>query len=254
MIPCVAQACVLPTPYDDDLAAAAEAGITHLELWLTKLEQYLKTESPDAARRIMTDRGLSCPVAAYQGGFLLAQGDARRAAIDLLKRRLELCQFFGVQTLLLVADFAGPADASALGRAVASLAEAGRWAAAFDCRVALEFRAETAACTCLETAALIAAETGEANVGVCSDIARAIERIVHVQLTDAAGIPREFLQESDRILPGEGDFETAGLMSELKAAGYAGTIGVELFNPMLWKAKPRQVYELARASLAGLLR
>src|SRR2546430_7945322 len=51
-----------------------------------------------------------------------------------------LCQQFGIPIVLLVADFAGAVDQTALGRAVISLKQAAQWAAGFDVRLALEFR------------------------------------------------------------------------------------------------------------------
>ena len=98
---------------------------------------------------------------------------ARRTAkshFDHFRRRLELCQALGIPTLLVVADFAGRPDPTALQRAVVSLTQAAQWAAAFEVRLALEFRGSDAFCTCLDTAIGLVSQCGEPNVGVCLDL------------------------------------------------------------------------------------
>ena len=84
--------------------------------------------------------------------MLLSQGEQRKAHFDHFRRRLDLCQAFGIPTMLLVADFAQRSDATALQRAVVSLAQAAQWAAGFDVRLALEFRGVGRFCTSLDTA------------------------------------------------------------------------------------------------------
>ena len=113
---------------------------------------------------------MTLAAASYQGGLLLSQGEQRKAHYDHFKRRLDLCQTFGIPTLLVVADFVGKVDATALERAVVSLKQAAQWAAAFDVRLALEFRGSATFCSSLDTALSLVAACGEPNVGVNLDV------------------------------------------------------------------------------------
>lgn len=266
MTPCVSQVCTLPAAFADDIRGSAGGGVRAVEVWLTKLEQHLETTTADDSRALLADHGISLPAAAYHGGLLLSQGEARTAALDHFKRRLDLCQTFGVRTLVLAADHARP-EIAAFGRAVQSLAEAGRWAAGFGVRLALEFRANSF-CTSLDTAVALAAQCGEPNVGVCLDVFHyhqgssksedlellTAANLFHVQVCDVAGVPRELMTDSDRVLPGEGDFHLNAVFARLRQIGYAGAVSVEVMNPVLWKAKPAQVGELALASVQRLLK
>lgn len=266
MIPCVSQVCTLPSAFADDVSGYAGGGCRAIEVWLTKLEKHLETASADDTLRLLADSGVSLPAAAYHGGLLLSHGDARTAALDHFKRRLDLCQTFGVRTLVLAADHAKP-DGAAFGRAVASLAEAGRWAAGFGVNLALEFRGANTVVTSLETAVALTAQCGEPNVGVCLDVFHyhqgpskaedlallTTANLFHVQVCDVAGVPRELMTDSDRVLPGEGDFHLTAIVTHLKRIGYAGAVSVEVMNPVLWKAKPSQVGELALASVQRLI-
>jgi sugar phosphate isomerase/epimerase len=264
---CISQATTLPGTFADDAANYPAGGCTALEVWLTKLEVHLRDVSVDDTRKALADRGLKLVAAAYQGGLLLSQGEARKAHFEHFKRRLDLCQQFGVPTLLLVADFAHSPDADALGRAVVSLAQAAQWAAGFGVRVALEFRGTDAFCSCLDTAVTLVEQCGEPNAGVCLDAfhfykgpskAEDLDRLTaanlfHVQACDVAGVPRELMSDSDRVMPGEGDFRLDPLVRRLKAVGYTGGVSLELMNPVLWQLKATQVVELGMAALERLL-
>jgi sugar phosphate isomerase/epimerase len=260
---CISQVCTLPNSFADDLADYAAAGWTCIEVWLTKLEQHLEKHSPADTKALLKQYGVSLAAASYQGGLLLSQGDARRAAFDHFKRRLELCQQFEIPVLALVADFATKPNVTDLARSLVSLTEAARWAAGFNVKLALEFRGEGSFCNCLDTAITLVEESGEPNVGVCLDLFHYykgpskpddLERLTtanlaHVQICDVAGVPRELMTDADRVLPGEGDFHLMPILERLKAIVYRGMISVELMNPILWKSKPSQVAELGLTAM-----
>ena len=267
MKPCISQATTLPSSFADDVDAYAGAGCPGIEIWLTKLEQHLEKQSPADTRKLLEDRGLVAAAAAYQGGLLLSQGEQRRAHFDHFRRRLDLCQLFGIPTLLLAPDFAEAVDEAALGRAVASLAEAARWAAGAGVRLALEFRGGDRFCASLPTALALAAGCGEPNAGVALDVFHYYtgpskfedfalltpQTLAHVQVSDLAGVPRELADDAQRILPGDGDFQLDAIVQQLRAVGYDGWVSLELMNPTLWQVKASQVAEVGLASLQRLL-
>jgi sugar phosphate isomerase/epimerase len=268
MIPCISQATTLAAPFADDVAHYPAGGCRAIEVWLTKLEKHLQDVPVEDTRKALADRGVQLVAAAYQGGLLLSQGEGRKAHFDHFKRRLDLCQQFGIPTMLLVADFARTPDAQDLGRAVVSLGQAAQWAAGFGVRIALEFRGTDTFCSCLDTALTLVEQCGEANAGVCLDSfhfykgpskTEDLERLTganlfHVQVSDVAGVPRELMTDADRVMPGEGDFRLAPLVNRLKAINYTGGVALELMNPVLWQMKATQVVELGVAALERLLR
>jgi sugar phosphate isomerase/epimerase len=267
MKPCLSQASTLPGTFADDISAYAAAGCTAIEVWLTKLETHLESNSPDDTLKLLEDRQMTLPAASYQGGLLLSQGDARRAHFDHFKRRLELCQHFRIPTLIVVADFVEKIDQQSLQRSVVSLAEAARWAQAFGVRLGLEFRARTTFCSSLDTAVSLVRTCGEPNVGVCLDVFHYYTgpskfedlahldaaTLAHVQVCDVAGVARELARDSDRIMPGEGDFQLGPIIDRLREMGYDGWVSLELFNPVLWEAKASQVAELGMRAVRRLL-
>lgn len=268
MIPCISQTTTLTSSFADDAANYPAGGCTAIEVWLTKLEKHLQDVSADDTRKALADRGVKLVAAAYQGGLLLSQGEQRKPHFEHFKRRLDLCQQFGIPTLLLVADFTKSPDTSDLGRAVVSLAQAAQWAAGFGVRLALEFRGTDAFCSCLDTALTLVEQCREPNAGVCLDAfhfykgpskPEDLERLTnanlfHVQVCDVAGVPRELMSDSDRVLPGEGDFRLGEFVKVLKKIGYTGGVSLELFNPVLWQMKATQIVEIGMSALTRLLK
>lgn len=268
MRPCISEATTLPRSFAEDVADFAAAGCQAMEVWLTKLEQHLETHSADQTRQLLAERQMTLVAASYQGGLLLSQGDQRKAHFDHFRRRLDLCQQFGIPTLLIAPDFTGKVTTTDLERALVSLKQAAQWAAGFNVRLALEFRAAQSFCTSLDTAVALVAGCGEPNVGINFDVFHYYTgpskfddlalltrgNLAFVQLADVAGVPRELASDSDRVLPGEGDFRLEPILRRFEAIGYDGWVSLELMNPTLWQANATQVVELGMMALQRVLK
>jgi 2-keto-myo-inositol isomerase len=260
---CISEATTLPGSFADDVAAYASAGWQAMEVWLTKLETHLEKNSAADTRKLLEDRQMRLAAASYKGGLLLSQGEQRKAHYDHFRRRLDLCQQFGIHTMLVVADFAEAVDQTALSRAVVSLKQACQWAAGFDVTLALEFRGKATFCASLDTALALVVQCEEPNVGINLDVFHyytgpskfedlgllSHEKLAFVQLCDLAGVAREVATDSDRILPGDGDLQIQPIVDRLRLLGYDGWVSLELMNPLLWQMKASQVAELGMMSL-----
>jgi sugar phosphate isomerase/epimerase len=257
----------MPATFADDVAVYGQASCPAMEVWLTKLEDHLQNHSSADTLKLLEDSQMTIAAAAYQGGLLLAQGQERQIHYDHFKRRLDLCQRFGIETLLVVADFTGRIEQDNLDQAVGSLAEAAQWAAGFNVRLGLEFRGSATFCSSLDTALALVERCGEPNVGINLDVFHYYTgpskfedlkrltpaNLAHVQVSDLAGVPREMATDRDRVLPGDGDFALDAIMAQLRSIGYDRWISLELFNPTLWQIKANQVVELGMKALRRLV-
>lgn len=257
----------LPSPLVDDIADYAAGKCRAIEVWLTKLEEYLSSHSENDLRRTLDEHQVTLPVASFQGGLLTSQGDARRLAWELFQRRLDLCGRLGIRTMVVACDIGRPCGATEVRRAQVSLAEAAVAAAARDVRLALEFQADAAFGNNLQTAAILVAEIAHPALGLCLDAFHyhvgpskpedlaylTRDNLFHVQLCDLADVPREAATDAQRILPGDGDIALATLVDRLKAINYDGVVSVELLNPQLWHVPPRQFGEIALTALRKVL-
>ncbi len=257
----------MPGSFATDIENFVAAGCKAMEVWLTKLEKHLEVVPVAATVELLANAGIAISAAAYQGGLLLSQGEQRKAHFDHFRQRLEMCQVFGIRTLILAADFAQKPDSQSLGRAVVSLAQAAEWAAAFGVRIALEFRGTDAFCASLDTATSLVEQTRQPNVGVCLDVFHYYKgpskfedlnrltpaNLFHVHLCDVPGVPREMMTDSDRVMPGDGDFHIEPIIHHLRKIGYEGAVSLELMNQELWSANPKQVLEIGLTALERFL-
>jgi 4-hydroxyphenylpyruvate dioxygenase len=263
MVPALSQVCTLNSSFEDDVAGYADAAATALELWLTKLETYLETHSLDEVKALAASRGLQFAAATFQGGLLISQGDARREAWAQFERRLEICGALGVPTLVIAPDFLGPFSPTDIERAQVSLKLAGETAEKHGVQIALEFQARGTFLNNLETAVSFVDSVAQPNVGICFDVFHyymgpskfedlaylSAGNLFHVQLCDVADTARELATDTDRILPGDGDFRLQPLIERFCAIGYKGYVSLEVMNPTFWQVSARQVGEVGLTAL-----
>jgi 4-hydroxyphenylpyruvate dioxygenase len=266
MIACVSELTTISASFDEDIRAFANAACSTMEVWLTKLEQFVAGHSIDAVRELLQEHEVKLAVASAQGGILVAQGDQRRESFSLFERRLELCQLLHVPTLVVIADF-NQFDATDYDRALVSLRQAARMAADRSVRLALEFHGRNRFCNNLNTALAIVAELAEPNVGICFDVFHyytgpskledlgglSPDNLFHVQFSDLPSMPRELATDAHRILPGDGDFQLQPIVDRWRAIGYGGCVSVELMNPHIWQVPAAQVVEVSITALRRVL-
>jgi sugar phosphate isomerase/epimerase len=263
MYACISQVCSLGSSLEDDIDGYSDAAGSAIELWLTKVEEYLTTHSTTQIKSRAADRGLKLAAASFQGGLLVSQGEARRLAWEQFHRRIDLCAELQVPVLVVVADFLGPFGQTDIERAQVSLRQAGEAAAGRGVRIALEFQARNTFVNNLETAAMMVQSADNSHVGLCLDLFHFFigpskfddlallspENLFHVQVSDVADRPRELATDVDRILPGDGDFRLQPVFDHLRRIGYAGAVSLELTNPMFWQIAARQVGEIGLTAL-----
>jgi sugar phosphate isomerase/epimerase len=267
MIPALAQVCSLPAPFETDVEDYAAGECRAIEVWLTKLENYLASHSLSDLAKILDQHRVTLPVASFQGGLLTSQGEERKAHFESFARRLELCQSVGIKTLVVTADIAGPLVQTDLDRLQLSLTQIAQQAGQAGIRIAIEFQARSSFCNNLQTAAALVAEVGSPHLGICLDAFHfsvgpsktedlgylTPENLFHVQLCDLSGTARELATDSERVLPGDGDLHLEPIVARLREIQYAGHVSVELFNPQIWQVPPRQFGEIAITSLRRVL-
>ena len=267
MIPVLSQVCSLPSDFSTDIADYAAGQCRAIEVWLTKLETHLEQHSLDDVRSLLDEHQVTLPVASFQGGLLTSQADLREAAWDHFERRLRLCKQLETSTIVVAADIVGPLTQADIDRSVLSLEQAAQLASHNNVRVALEFQSRSGFINNLQTAAAVVEDINSPSLGLCLDAFHFFtgpsklrdfeqlpaERLFHVQLCDVADTPREFAGDSQRILPGDGDFGITDLIDSLRSIGYAGTVSIEVMDPQIWQVPALQFGEIGITALRMLL-
>lgn len=267
MKPCISQATTMNAAFDADLRAFARGGWTAVELWLTKLEAYLKDHSTQDVRDLVASHGLVAAAAAGQGGLLLSRGAERPLHWSLFRQRLTILRELGVPVLVLAVDHIRNFSAEDYHRAAAALREAASLAGDSGVRVALEFQKTAGFCTSLDTAIAVIDQCGSSNVGVCLDLFHfqtgpskfgdlaylSRDNLAWVQICDLAGVPRELAGDGDRILPGDGEFPIGQVIDHLGKIGYDGFVSLEVLNPRLWQVSANRLADLGYQAVSRSL-
>ncbi|HEX3724808.1 MAG TPA: sugar phosphate isomerase/epimerase [Pirellulales bacterium] len=267
MKPALSQVCSLDWPFEKDVEGYAAGACPAIELWVGKLDAYLERHTTADVRQLLAEHRLVAPVASFQGGLLVNQEPFRQEHRDAFERRLKQCGELGVETLVIAGDIDRPLSQQGFEEVKAALAAAATSAGRRGVRLAFEFQAHAAFANNLETAAALVAEISSPHLGLCLDVFHyylgpskfedlgylSADNLFHVQLSDLAGVPREWASDADRILPGEGDFQLQPIIERLRAIGYAGHVSVELMNPQIWRIDPVQFGEIATTALRRVL-
>ena len=267
MKPCISQATTLKSPFEADPAIFSRNGWSDVEIWLTKLETFLQDHTLAEARKTLESEGIRPVAAASQGGLLLSRGDGRETHWRHFANRLSILAELKVPVLIVTPDFVAQPNHDDYIRAAASLGEASEMAATFGVRLALEFQKTSSFCACLETALALIEQSGASSAGICLDVFHFFtgpsktEDLAHlnaqslawVQVSDLIGTPRELAADSDRILPGEGDFPLGPFFEHLRQTGYDGHVSLEILNPHLWQVDPDRVADLGLQALLRVL-
>jgi sugar phosphate isomerase/epimerase len=79
-------------------------------------------------------------------------------------------------------------------------------------------------------------------------------RIGHVHFQDVPDMPRELLDNTTRIIPGDGVTPLNVMLRKLAEKGYAGPLSVELFLPRFQQADPFEVASEIRRKSEAVMR
>jgi sugar phosphate isomerase/epimerase len=253
--------------YRGALEGWARAGIRLVELDAALVDDFLARDTIEAARRVLSDNGLTAVHGAVGVPGLVAPNPRHAEAIEQLKARLDLFASLGVRRVY----------TTALGdRAVArneyqvvadQLRVVGEVAGAFDMECSVEFARSSPFMSTLLTALQVTRAAAHPRVGVLFDCYHfwsglnrfedlaAIEsgEIRHVHLQDVPDGPRELLDSLTRVIPGDGVAPLVPTLQALARKGYAGPLSVELFLPMFRDGEPRAIATEIRRKTEALM-
>jgi sugar phosphate isomerase/epimerase len=227
--------------FDDDLAMWERLGIGLVGLSLRKCEE---VGLEHAVRRVR-DAGLRVSNVVECGWCEPADPTTWPAYRDRLLAVVDAMRAVHAPVLVLTTGPAGPLvwddAARALGEALDAVIAAAHDASV---RVAIEntsaMRLDLSFATTLRDTvdladrldAFVCVELNScwAERGFAATVARAVERIAHVQCSDALV---GSLTTPDRLVPGDGDIPLARCFGALAGAGYAGAVEIEMVGPRI---------------------
>jgi 2-keto-myo-inositol isomerase len=249
-------------PFRESLAAWSRAGIRQVEILGVVLDEFLKTENLASARRVLSDLGLT-PVSSGAGLTGLWEPDPNRPAnLETLKRRCGQFAELGIDRIVCPTTTSRQFAAADYQRAIDNARENGEIGRQFHITVLLEFSRFSTFIATLPTALQITRGAAHANVrpmldcfhfwaGMSKfedlDLLRPGE-IAHVHFQDTPDEPRESIENTSRVIPGDGIAPLARILRKLADKGYSGPLSVELLAP---EFREEDQYQLARRIRTG---
>jgi 2-keto-myo-inositol isomerase len=238
-------------------APSAVLRIRDVEITNVLLDEFLKTDSLASARQVVTDLGLN-PVQSATGVTELFEPNPNRAAaLDNLKRRCEMYANMGLNRVYATTATNKKITEDDYKAGAENIHDAGDVARQFDMSLRIEFLRTSPFISTLPTILKITRAAAHPNVAPMLDcyhywsgLSKLEDldlihpgEIGHVHFQDVPDIPREMLDLTTRIIPGDGVSPLTRILGKLSEKGYAGPLSMELFLPRYQQGDP---YEVAR--------
>ncbi len=254
--------------YRKSLEGWAKAGIKYVELTDAMLDEFLKTDDLPAARRVVSDLGLTPVSCASVLPDFWIPGPNRAQAMETWKKRCEQFSSFGLTKIYCPAVTSRKVTVEDYKGALDCIREGGEAASQYKMTAMIEFARNSSFIATLTTSLKLIREAAHPNVhpmldcyhfwsGLSKfedlDLLKPGE-LAHVHFQDVPDMPRELLDNTTRLVPGEGISPLVRILRKLAEKGYSGALSVELFLPEFTQGDPEQVARRIRDKAEGVMR
>ena len=255
--------------YRKSLEGWARAGIKNVEITGQLLDEFLKTDSLAAAKRVLTDNGLT-PVSCACGVNGLWEPNPNHAgAIENLKKRCEQLATLGLTKFYAPVTPATKFTEDDIYRTGAeNMRSVGEVAKQFDMTAMAEFTRASTFIATLGTMIRVTRAAAHPNMKILFDCYHFWSgqskfedldtlkpgEIGHVHFQDVPDLPRELLDQTTRVIPGDGVTPLVRILRKLAEKGYAGALSVELFLPKFQQGDPYDVAREIRRKAEAVMR
>lgn len=254
----------------EEIDIAAQAGYQAIEPWLGEIQTYVQQGGslPDLKKRI-ADCGLTVESAIGFAEWIVDDDARRTKALEQARHEMDLVQQIGGKRI--AAPAAGATDVATID--YLKVAERYRALLAIGDHIGVVPQVEvwgfSKTLTRLGQAVMVAIESGHPQACVLPDVYHLYKggsdftglkllngAAVHVfHMNDyPANPPRQAINDSDRVYPGDGVAPLADVLRTLREIGFDGFLSVELFNPTYWQQDPHQVARKALEKMQTLTR
>ena len=254
--------------YRKSLEGWSRAGIMYVELTAPILDDFLKTDSLTAARRVLTDLGLT-PVSAASGVTGLWEPNPNHAvALDNLKKRCEMFAALGLKRIYSPTGTTEKFTPDDYKLGADNMRAVGETVKQFNMTAMAEFLRTSTFISTLPTLLKMTRAAAHPNMSPMLDcyhfwsglskfedleLIRPGE-IAHVHFQDVPDMPRELLDSTTRFIPGDGISPLTRILRKLAGKGYAGSLSVELFLPKFQRGDPFEVAREIRQKTESVMR
>jgi 2-keto-myo-inositol isomerase len=254
--------------YRRALEGWAKAGVTAVEITDVMLDEFLATDTLAAAKRVITDLGLTPVSSAAVLPDLWIPGPDRAASLATWRKRCDQFATLGFPKIYCPSITSRPVTADDFKATPACMREAGDIAAQARLTSMVEFARTSTHLSTLRSTLTLVREAAHPNVRPMFDLFHfwsgmskfedldAIRpgEIAHVHLQDVLDAPRELIDNNGRVIPGDGQAPVAAILRKLADKEYRGPLSVELFLAELQEGDPFAVASRIKLQSEAVMR
>jgi len=257
-------------PLRDTIAFCGKYGYEGIEIDKGHLNRYLAQNSVADVRAQLADNNLSVAGLMAFSFLPFASQNELDCSLDDYRAGAELAVQIGAPVLLTFIGQPPPPDVATdelFGRAGDAARKYGSVAAEFGLSVALEPIGLAPFMSTPAEALRVATESGLDNIGIMMDTfhyykssvplseieAIPVDKLLICHVNDAPDLPREQLEDSDRVHCGLGDIPLLEQFRILAKMGYEGYLSVEIFNQDYWNDDHETVIRESKENLDRVL-
>jgi len=254
--------------YRGSLEGWAKAGIQYVELGAPLLARFLENDTLPAAKRVLTDLGLTPVSAAVVLPDIWIPGPARAESLERWRRGCEQFANLGLRKVyspsitrreVTVDDFAATPDC---------IREAGEIAREYELTAMIEFIRNSTHLSTLTSSLKVIREAAHPNVKPMLDFFHfwsglskfedldLLEpgELAHAHFQDLLDTPRELIDNNSRLIPGDGIAPVVRIIRKLAEKQFTGALSVELFRAEFVGGDPFEVGTKIRRKCEGVMR
>jgi sugar phosphate isomerase/epimerase len=254
--------------YRGSLEGWARAGIRYVELSDRLLDGFLETDTLLAAKRVMTDLGLTPVSGAAVLPDVWIPGPARVASLETWRRRCEQFAGLGLQKIYCPSITTRAVAAEDFAATPDCIREVGDIAGEYGLTAMIEFLRTSSHLATLASALEVIREAAHPNVRPMLDFFHfwsglskfedldLLEpgELAHAHFQDLLAGPRELINNDSRLIPGDGIAPLVRIIQKLVEKRYEGTLSVELFRAELVGGDPFEVATEIRRKCEAVMR
>jgi sugar phosphate isomerase/epimerase len=254
--------------YRASLEGWAKAGIKYVELNDAVLDGFLKDDTLPAARRVISDLGLTPVSAAANLPDLWIPGPERAASLEKWKQRCEQFAALGLEKIYSAAVTTRKVTAEDFAATPGCIREAGDIARQFKLTAMIEFLRTSSHLATLTSALKVIRDAAHPNVRPLLDFFHFWSglskfedldllkpgELAHVHFQDLLDGPRELIDNDSRIIPGDGIAPVVRILRKLAEKTYNGPLSVELFRQEFVSGEPFKVATEIRQKCESVMR
>jgi sugar phosphate isomerase/epimerase len=241
--------------YQKALEGWAKAGIKYVEVTDRGLNDFLKTNDLAAAKRVITDNGLTLVSCASVLQDFWNQNAGFPMQLETWKTRCEQFAAIGSPRIYCPSTTSRRVTAEDYKTVPDAIHQAGDVAKEHNLIAMIEFARSSTLIATLTTALKVIREANHPNVRPmldCYHFWSGLSKfedldmlkpgeLSHVHFQDTPDIPKELFAQNTRLIPGDGIAPLERILRKLAEKGYDGALSVELFLPELQNGDPQQV-------------